>query len=141
MEYAKNNTESKEPLQIDGEEMSFCNCENNACETPYQAESVDEVLQEQAEHSGKERLIRGYRKIKNACHATANRIKSDWKQNDCGLRLKQTATYRLEVYKSDEDTPVDRFYTEKTNTCALRTVLIAAAAAVVLMCCLSGRKR
>ena len=140
MEYANNNTESKEPLQIDGEEMSFCNCENNACETPYQAESIDEVLQEQAEHSGKERLIRSYRKIKDACHATASRVKADWNQVTKKPCLRQKISYRLEVYKDNEETPVDSFYAEKTNTCALSTLLIAAAA-VVLLCCWSGRKR
>ena len=142
----KNAKMPTDATHVDAEEISFCNCENNACETPYQAEDIHASIEEQDSPAAKKKLARGYQTVKQTCRATANRLKKDWKQTGGGPYLKQTASYRLELDKDrNADTPVDRFSVEKTNTCALRTLLLAAAGTVATMCVLgciaSGKKK
>ncbi len=147
MEYVTNNQpDATSDPQESADELSFCNCENNACETPYQAEDIVSAIKAQSEPPKKKRISDECRRIGRICRTTASRIKADWKQTDGGPYLKQSASYRLELYKDrDSDTPVDRFSVEKTNTCALRTLLLAAAGTVATMCVLgciaSGKKK
>jgi len=133
MEYVNNKQpDATTDPQESAEELSFCNCENNACETPYQPEDVAEAIRATADTTPKSHTF------KRLCRTTASHWRAAWKQTDGMPRIKQTASYRLDVYQdADQKTPVDHFYAEKTNTCNLRTLLIAAAAAV-LVCFLGG---
>ena len=142
MEYINKNTKKPTDVtHVDAEEISFCNCENNSCETPYQAEDHPETSAEPCDAPRKkDRIANGCQKLGQLCRTTASRWKTNLMQSG-GIKLKQTATYRLDVCKNGEDTPTDHFYAEKSNTCTLRTLLTVAAVAATLMWCFGGKRK
>ena len=143
MEYINEN--AKKPTDVtnvDAEEISFCNCEKNASETTYHEERCDDRSEEICKSPlTKDRIAKGCQKLGQICSMTARRWKTNWMQSDGGFKLKQTATYRLDVCKNGEDDPADHFYAEKTNTCTLRTLLTVAAIAATMMWCFGGKKK
>lgn len=132
MEYVnQNQPEATSIPPEDAEELSFCNCENTACETPYQREDVVSSIKNQADTTPESN------KIKRICRTTVRRLKAAWEQSEGLPYLKHTKTCSFEFCNSD-GTPVDRFDAEKVKKYALRTLLVAAAATVVLLFCIDG---
>lgn len=86
--------------------------------------------------SKKEALLKKCAEVKEACKNTAVRLKDNWKECGCNAYIRETTTYKVEIYKNREDTtPVDVYETEKSNGFSLKTVAIAGAAMLAVGCC------
>ena len=72
---------------------------------------------------------------KNACRTTAGRVLNDLKETAGNPYIKYTTTRRLEVYRNaEEETPVDVFENQKTETYSLRTLALIGTASVLFTC-------
>jgi len=107
------------------EEQSFCNCENTERITNYQADCNAHI----AECLRDEQTPKRY-KLKRAY----KRLADDLRACNGNPYLKDTLSYRVELYKDPQDSePVDHFQLQKSKRCSLRTLGLLASAAVVLL--------
>ena len=71
----------------------------------------------------------------NTCRTTAGRLLNDWKETAGNPHIKYTCVNRLEIYRTPEDeTPVDVFENQKTESYSLRSLAIIGAASVLFTC-------
>ena len=116
-----------------GEELSFCNCENDEVITPYE-EDAEDILESDGE-SKKEMLIRKCMEAKQACAGTAARLVEDWQKTGGNPYIKQTHITQVDIYCSpDDEEPIDTFRTERVKSYSARSLAIFGAAAAVVVC-------
>ena len=117
--------------EITEEASEACECECD-CDCTCECEE-EEVLK------AKDKFLKKCNEVKSACQKTADRLKNDW--NECGANayIRETTTYKIELYKNREDTtPVDSYTTVKSNDVSLKMLALVGGATILLSCCLSS---
>ena len=102
-------------------------------------EICDCVYEEEAALKAKDKFLKKCDEVKSACQKTAERLKNDW--NECGANayIRETTTYKIELYKNREDTtPVDSYTTVKSNDVSLKMLALVGGATILLSCALSS---
>lgn len=118
----------------DCDEESFCNCENNEQLTPYYSDGSPNRKAHTEQGHKKHKASAAYQKAKKSCTATFHRLAKDWKETQGNPCIKQTAIYRVDVYKSPADEhPIDSFGTEQCKTYSLRALAILGIAAIAVV--------
>lgn len=82
-----------------------------------------------------DRITQKCREIKELCAKTANRIADDWRETNGNPYIRQTHTYKVEVFRKPGDTtPVDTFQMTDVKSYSLRALALATGIAAVLFC-------
>lgn len=75
------------------------------------------------------------KEIKELCLKTANRLADDWRETNGNPYIRQTHTYKVEVFRKPGDTtPVDTFQMTDVKSYSLRALALATGIATVLFC-------
>lgn len=86
----------------------------------------------------KEALQKKCAEVKEACKSKALRLKNDWMECGSNAYVRETTTYKVEIFKSREDaTPVDTYETQKTVGFSLKAAAVAGVAALAVGCCIA----
>ncbi|MBE6601090.1 MAG: hypothetical protein E7637_01090 [Ruminococcaceae bacterium] len=119
----------------DCDEESFCNCENNEQITPFYSDGDPRRKARTEEGHKHKKSTAAYQKVKKSCSATLDRLTKDWKETKGNPCIKQTAVYRMDVYKTPSDEhPIDSFGIERCKTYSLRALALLGIAAAALIC-------
>ena len=98
------------------EEVSYCNCENQEQLTAYQADDA---------RYGCGCETPTNESVKTKLCNTASRIAEDFRECNGNPYLKDTCSYRMDIYKSPRDeTPIDTFVIQKSKGFTLRSLAI-----------------
>ena len=102
-------------------------------------EKISDAATENAEDSA-ERLTRKCDEVKNACCGFIDRMARDLKECNYNPYIKQTRTYKLEVFRSanETDEPIDVYETTDEKAFSARSLLIAGAATAVMVLVTGG---
>ena len=75
------------------------------------------------------------KEIKELCLKTANRLADDWRETNGNPYIRQTHTYKVEIFRKPGDTtPVDTFQMTDVKSYSLRALALATGIATVLFC-------
>ena len=97
-------------------------------------EVVEEVVEETAEETATQKLSRKCNEVKAACCGTIDRIARDLKETNFNPYIKQTRTYKLEIYRTcNDEEPIDVYETTDVKSYSARAMVVATAAAAALM--------
>ena len=92
-------------------------------------EAVDEVS------AAKEQIAQKCREIKEICAKTALRIADDLKETKGNPYIRQTHTYKMEIFRKPTDTtPIDTFQMTEVKSYSLRALALATGIASALFC-------
>ncbi len=100
---------------------------------------VEDVAEEVAEETVEEetatqKLSRKCNEVKAACCGTIDRIARDLKETNYNPYIKQTRTYKLEIYRNcNDEEPIDVYETVDVKSYSARAMVVASAAAAALM--------
>lgn len=111
--------------------MTLTNAEETAIELA--VEEAEELAEEVL--SAKDQIAQKCQEIKELCAKTANRLADDWRETNGNPYIRQTHTYKVEIFRGpDDDTPVDTFQMTDVKSYSLRALAIATGIASVLFC-------
>ena len=97
-------------------------------------EVAEEVVEETAEETATQKLSRKCNEVKAACCGTIDRIARDLKETNFNPYIKQTRTYKLEIYRTcNDEEPIDVYETTDVKSYSARAMVVATAAAAALM--------
>lgn len=116
---------------MENENMNLIPAEEEAIELAVEEaeELADDVL------TARDQIAQKCQEIKELCAKTANRLAYDWKETKGNPYIRQTHTYKVEVFRNPNDeTPVDTFQMTDVKSYSLRALAIATGIASVLFC-------
>ena len=91
----------------------------------------------------KTRLARKCDEVKAACRGSIARLARDLKEANYNPYIKQTRTYKLEIYRNcNESEPIDAYETtdvKSFSACALAVATVATAALVIATKCIAEK--
>ena len=97
-------------------------------------EVAEEVVEETAEETATQKLSRKCNEVNAACCGTIDRIARDLKETNFNPYIKQTRTYKLEIYRTcNDEEPIDVYETTDVKSYSARAMVVATAAAAALM--------
>ncbi len=100
-----------------------------------EADSETEPEEASAPETPAAKFSRKCAEVKKTCLSTADRILHDLKETNCNPYIRQTRSYKIEVYRNaQEETPVDVFEETETRSYSARALALAGGAALVFMC-------
>ncbi len=97
-------------------------------------EVAEEATEETVEETATQKLSRKCNEVKAACCGTIDRIARDLKETNFNPYIKQTRTYKLEIYRTcNDEEPIDVYETTDVKSYSARAMVVATAAAAALM--------
>ncbi len=100
------------------------------------AEACDEVCEEE---TATEKLSRKFSEVKAACCGTIDRIAHDLKETNYNPYIKQTRTYKLEIFRNcNDEEPIDVYETTDVKSYSAKALVVAGTAAMLLMFATNG---
>lgn len=97
-------------------------------------EVAEEATEETVEETATQKLSRKCNEVKAACYGTIDRIARDLKETNFNPYIKQTRTYKLEIYRTcNDEEPIDVYETTDVKSYSARAMVVATAAAAALM--------
>lgn len=97
-------------------------------------EVAEEATEETVEETATQKLSRKCNEVKAACCGTIDRIARDLKETKFNPYIKQTRTYKLEIYRTcNDEEPIDVYETTDVKSYSARAMVVATAAAAALM--------
>ncbi len=95
---------------------------------------LEDETAEEVEETASEKLARKCNEVKAACCGTIDRIARDLKETNFNPYIKQTRTYKLEIYRNcNEEEPIDVYETTDVKSYSARALVVAGAATALLM--------
>ena len=81
------------------------------------------------------RIAEKCRALKEVCKQTASRIADDWRETNGNPYIRQTTTYKVEIFRNPNDeTPIDTFQKTDVKSYSFRALAIATGVAAVVFC-------
>ena len=115
---------------MENENMSMIPAEEEAIEVE---EAVEEAVDEVS--IAREQIAQKCKEIKELCAKTALRIADDLKETKGNPYIRQTHTYKMEIFrKPTDETPIDTFQMTEVKSYSLRALAIATGIASALFC-------
>ena len=107
------------------------NAEEIVVEDVAAEEVVEEVVEEE---TATQKLSRKCQEVKAACCGTIDRIARDLKETNFNPYIKQTRSFKLEIYRDcNDEEPIDVYETVDVKSYSARAMVVAGAAAAALM--------
>lgn len=106
-----------------------------------EASDVDEdvATEEEPEETASEKLARKFGEVKAACCGTIDRIAHDLKETNYNPYIKQTRTYKLEIFRNcNDEEPIDVYETTDVKSFSAKALAVAGTAAMLLMFATNG---
>ena len=99
-------------------------------------EVTDEICEEE---TATEKLSRKFGEVKAACCGTIDRIAHDLKETNYNPYIKQTRTYKLEIFRNcNDEEPIDVYETTDVKSYSAKALAVAGTAAMLLMFATNG---
>jgi hypothetical protein len=119
---------------MENENMTLIPAEEEAIEIAEEvAEEIEETVDEVS--AAREQIAQKCKEIKEFCAKTALRIADDLKETKGNPYIRQTHTYKMEIFRKPNDTtPIDSFQMTEVKSYSLRALAIATGIASALFC-------